>query len=59
MTRIKRMKTLTSGLDCLSATRPPSFGMRDSPKRWLETIGDMTEWRSQCGSCIPNLSSSI
>lgn len=50
MSWAKSMKSLTSGLADIVAAGQPSWGPRDPPERWLDTLSCMTQcgghWRS-------------
>ncbi|CAH8297389.1 unnamed protein product [Schistosoma turkestanicum] len=53
----KSMKSLTSGLSHVGNCRLPGWGPRDDNNRWLETLNDMAQNRSQWRQCIYSLCS--
>lgn len=54
ITWVKCLNSLTSEMTRVGAFRRPDPGPRDSPKRCLETIGDVVQFNSQWRSCIQN-----
>ncbi|VDP28685.1 unnamed protein product, partial [Schistosoma curassoni] len=51
------LKTLTSSLSRVGRCRLLGWGTRDFRNRWLETLGDMAQNRSQWRRCMHSLSS--
>ncbi|CAH8465284.1 unnamed protein product [Schistosoma curassoni] len=51
------LKSLTSSLSHAGKCKPLGWGPRDYRNQWLETLGDMTQNRSQWSRCIHSLSS--
>ena len=56
MTWHRGMKKLTSALASVGASRLPGWGPRDEDCRWLETLRDMaqsrSQWRECCMTCL-------
>jgi hypothetical protein len=52
MTWQRNMKALTSQLSRVGNCRLPGWGPRDDSHKWLETLTDMAQSRSQWRSCI-------
>ena len=56
MTWRRGMKSLASPLASVGAARLPGWGPRDEDCRWLETLRDMaqnrSQWRERCRVCL-------
>lgn len=55
----KGTKTLTNGLAHVAAFGQQGGDPPDPPNRWLETIDDVSQYRSPCRLCICNLFYSV
>lgn len=47
MTWAASTKTLISGMARVGSVRPPGWGPRDSPRKMLETMGEVVQCRMQ------------
>jgi hypothetical protein len=55
MTWSRGVKKATSNLASVGSSRLPGWGPKDDENRWLETLGDMaqsrSQWRACCSAC--------